>query len=80
MPGWPGEKTVVAPAKKILAPPVPMRRPANHRNQGRQGAVDKKRGQNPVKETASIPANRPGTVYTKLPSKDHEYSCHSERS
>jgi hypothetical protein len=39
----------------------------HHRNRGRQGAVDKKRGRNPVKETASVPANRPGTVAAKNP-------------
>ena len=56
-----------APGKKILAAPVLVPGAANHHNRGRQGAVDKKRGQNPVKETASIPANRTGTVEEKNP-------------
>ncbi|MGO9578454.1 MAG: hypothetical protein ACLP2P_03475 [Desulfobaccales bacterium] len=51
--------------EKILAAPVLVYGAANHRNRGRQGAVDKKRGQNPVKETASMPATRPGTVEEK---------------
>jgi hypothetical protein len=42
--------------KKILASPVPVDRATDHRHQGRQGAVDKKWGQNPVKETADMPS------------------------
>ena len=67
MHGRPREGTEVAPAKN-LAPPVPAPRATKDRNRGRQGAVDKKRGQNPVKETALISANRPGTVEEKNPS------------
>jgi hypothetical protein len=49
----PGEGTRAVGAKKILAPPVLVHGATHHRNRGRQGAVDKKRGRNPVKETAS---------------------------
>jgi hypothetical protein len=42
--------------KKILASPGLVDRATNHQPQGRQGAVDKKRGQNPVKETAVMPS------------------------
>ncbi|OGR28289.1 MAG: hypothetical protein A2139_11790 [Desulfobacca sp. RBG_16_60_12] len=62
--GWRGEGTEAAPAKNPGAP-VPVPRATKDRNRGRQGAVNKKRGQNPVKETASMPANRPGTVEEK---------------
>ncbi len=47
-------------SKKNLAPLVPVDRATNHQNQGRQSAVDKKRGQNPVKETAAMPAKPAG--------------------
>ena len=56
--GRPGEGTEAAAPKKILAPPVSVYGATHHRNRGRQGAVDKKRGRNPVKETASTPARR----------------------
>ena len=38
--------------KKNLAPLMPVDRATNHQYQGRQSAVDKKRGRDPVKETA----------------------------
>ena len=47
-------------AQKNLAPLVPVDRATNHQNQGRQSAVDKKRGQNPVKETAAMLAKPAG--------------------
>jgi hypothetical protein len=40
---------------------------AHHRHRGRQGAVDKKRGRNPVKEIASIPATGQGRVRRNIP-------------
>jgi hypothetical protein len=63
----PGEGTRAAGAKKILAAPVSVHGATHHRNRGRQGAVDKKRGRNPVKETASVPAHRPGTIAAENP-------------
>ena len=53
--------------KKILAPPVLVHGATHHRNRGRQGAVDKKRGRNPVKQTASSLATGQGRVRRKLP-------------
>ena len=46
--------------QKNLAPPVPVDRATDHQPQGRQSAVDKKRGQTPVKETAAILAKPAG--------------------
>ena len=46
--------------QKNLAPLVPVDRATNHQPQGRQSAVDKKRGQNPVKETAAMLAKPAG--------------------
>ena len=62
-----GEGAKAAAAKKILAAPVSVHGATHHRNRGRQGAVDKKRGRNPVKETASIPATGQGRVRRKIP-------------
>ena len=36
--------------KKILATPAPVNRANNHRDPGRQGARDKERGRNPLKQ------------------------------
>jgi hypothetical protein len=47
--------------KKILASLAPVDRATDHQHQGRQGAVDKKRGQNPVKKTAARLAKPAGT-------------------
>jgi hypothetical protein len=46
--------------KKILAALMPVDRATNHQHQGRQGAVDKKRGRDPVKETAAMLAKPSG--------------------
>jgi hypothetical protein len=45
---------------KNLAPLVPVDRATNHQPQGRQSAVDKKWGQNPVKETVAMLAKPAG--------------------
>ena len=53
--------------QKNLAPLVPVDRATNHQPQGRQSAVDKKWGQNPVKETAVMlakPAGRGGGEFS----------------
>jgi hypothetical protein len=45
--------------------------------------VDKKWGRNPVKETASVPANRPGTVDSRIQSLEpfaKLFFCHPERN
>ena len=67
----PGEGTRAAGAKKILAAPVSVYGATHHRNRGRQGAVDKKRGRNPVKETASVPARR--TVFPPPENKKPQF-------
>jgi hypothetical protein len=46
--------------KKNLAPLGPVDRATNHQPQGCQSAVDKKRGRDPVKETAVILAKPAG--------------------
>ena len=58
-PGQSFSQAVMTP-KKILASLGPVDRATNHQPQGRQGAVDKKRGQNPVKETAAMLAKPAG--------------------
>ncbi len=46
--------------KKNLAPPGPVDRATNHQPQGRQSAVDKKWGRDPVKKTAAMLAKPEG--------------------
>ena len=55
-----GCSQVLMTPQKNLAPPVPVNCATNHQPRGRQSAVDKKWGRDPVKQTATILAKPAG--------------------